>query len=217
MVCDAMAAGIAGPKDYARSLLRLAALLLEGAPLPIPHAIGLFDANVLERRLMKLTAKRDEIRGSRRLAIVLTCATFGVGVCGSALALGMHGSTISAQSEDAAPTKTPKKIAVAPGVMAGNKINGTQPKYPEEAKKERIQGTVVLKAVIGKDGKIEGLKVVSGPKELQSSALDAVKDWTYKPYLLNGDPVQVETQIHVIYTLADGPAGPPPPPPPSSN
>ena len=59
----------------------------------------------------------------------------------------------------------------------------------------------MLNAVIGKDGSVEKLIVVSGPKELQESSLDAVRQWTYKPYLVNGDPVEVKTTINVIYTL----------------
>ena len=60
---------------------------------------------------------------------------------------------------------------------------------------------MVLKAVIGKDGHVEDLKIVSGPSELQQSALDAVRQWMYKPYLVNGTPIEVETKISVIYTL----------------
>jgi outer membrane biosynthesis protein TonB len=59
----------------------------------------------------------------------------------------------------------------------------------------------VLHAIIGKDGKIRSLKVVSGPDELAHSALDVVRQWTYKPYLLNGNPTEVETTITVNYSL----------------
>jgi len=59
----------------------------------------------------------------------------------------------------------------------------------------------VLNAVIGKDGHVDNLKVVSGPSKLQQSALDAVRQWLYKPYLVNGEPVEVETKISVIYSL----------------
>ena len=86
--------------------------------------------------------------------------------------------------------------------MAGNVLTKVTPKYPEEAKEERIQGTVVLNAVIGKDGSVEELTVASGPKELQESALTAVSQWTYKPYLVNGDPTEVKTTISVFYSLA---------------
>jgi len=74
--------------------------------------------------------------------------------------------------------------------------------YPPDAKKKRVQGKVVLKAEIGKDGHVESLHVVSGPSELQQSAMDAVRQWVYKPFLLNGNPVNVITKITVQYTLA---------------
>jgi protein TonB len=95
----------------------------------------------------------------------------------------------------------PKKIAVSAGVIAGNKLGGSSPQYPAIAKAARIQGTVVLQATISKAGSIEGLRVVSGPPMLQQAALEAVKTWRYKPYLLNGEPVEVETQVNVIFTL----------------
>ena len=85
--------------------------------------------------------------------------------------------------------------------MAENLLNKVVPVYPPEAKKARIQGTVVLDAVIGKDGKVENLRVVSGPSQLQQSSLDAVRQWTYKPYLLNGDPIEVKTTVNVVYSL----------------
>ena len=90
---------------------------------------------------------------------------------------------------------------VASGIMAGNKLSGDDPKYPVDAKKAKIQGKVVLEAVISKDGGIENLRVLSGPKELQAPSLEAVRTWKYKPYLLNGDPVEVTTTINVIYSL----------------
>jgi len=65
-----------------------------------------------------------------------------------------------------------------------------------------IQGTVVLQATISKSGTIENLRVVSGPAVLQQAAVDAVKSWRYSPYLLSQDPVEVETSINVIFTIA---------------
>jgi TonB family protein len=87
--------------------------------------------------------------------------------------------------------------------MAQRTVKKVVPKYPEAAKKARIQGTVVLNAKIGKDGTIESLKAVSGPKVLQRSSLDAVRQWTYKPFLLSGNPVEVETTISVVYSLTE--------------
>jgi protein TonB len=95
----------------------------------------------------------------------------------------------------------PKKIAISSGVMAGNKISGSNPTYPPIARAARISGTVVLQATISKTGTIENLRVVSGPPMLTQSALESVRAWRYKPYLLNGEPVEVETTINVVFNL----------------
>jgi TonB family protein len=111
-----------------------------------------------------------------------------------------------------AADQTVSGMQVPGGVMAGNIETKVNPVYPQAAKDAKIQGAVVLKAVIGKDGTIKSLKLVSGPDELAQSAWDAVKQWTYKPYLLNGQPTEVETTITVNYMLAsDAPAPPPAP------
>jgi protein TonB len=80
-------------------------------------------------------------------------------------------------------------------------IQKTTPVYPPIAKAARVSGTVVIQATISKQGTIENLKVISGPAMLQQSALDAVRTWRYRPYLLNNEPVEVETTINVIFTL----------------
>jgi TonB family protein len=201
MVCDAMAAeAVAGRERYARSLLRLASLLVEGTPVRTLHAIGIFDANIFERRVMNLTAKRMEVRGVRRLAMAAVCVVVGVGTCASALALRMEVSAPAMQS-DGQPA--PAKMArVSGGVMAVNILTKTQPIYPPDAKAAKISGVVVLHAVIGKDGTIKSLTAVSGPEELKMSAMDAVRQWTYKPYLLNGNPTEVDTTVTVNYSLS---------------
>jgi TonB family protein len=101
------------------------------------------------------------------------------------------------------PATPPKSVAVSGGVMASMILNKVIPAYPEIAKQDEVQGTVVLGAVIGKDGRIINLKVIQGPSELQQAALDAVKQWVYRPYLLNGEPVEVMTQINVVFTLGN--------------
>jgi TonB family protein len=89
---------------------------------------------------------------------------------------------------------------IAAGVIAGMNINKEIPVYPEDAKAARISGTVTLQAVVGRDGGIHDLRVVSAPwPSLVASALWAVSHWQYKPYMLNGEPVEVETTINVIY------------------
>ena len=95
----------------------------------------------------------------------------------------------------------PKKITVSSGVEASKIIDEVQPSYPAIAKAARIQGTVVLAATIGKSGTIQDLKVVSGPAMLQQAALDAVRRWRYRPTVLDGVPVDVDTTISVVFTL----------------
>jgi len=96
----------------------------------------------------------------------------------------------------------PKRVNISAGVAQGLLEHKVAPTYPMDAKAAGISGTVVLQVVIGRDGHIDNLKVVSGPGALQQAALDAVKDWVYRPYLLNGEPVEVVTTVNVIFTLA---------------
>jgi protein TonB len=95
----------------------------------------------------------------------------------------------------------PKKVNISAGVAVGMLLQKTQPVYPPIAKAARVSGTVVLQATISRTGSIENLRVVSGPAMLQQAALDAVKSWRYRPYLLNNEPVEVETTVNVIFTL----------------
>ena len=96
----------------------------------------------------------------------------------------------------------PQRIRVGGNVQAANLINQVRPIYPPLAKQARISGTVELSAIIGKDGRVQDLKVVRGHPLLVQAALDAVKNWVYKPTLLNGEPVEVSTTIDVNFTLA---------------
>jgi len=113
---------------------------------------------------------------------------------------GIIGNTPVAVPKVAAPTR----VRVSAGVQAGNLINQVKPVYPAIAKSARISGAVVLQAEISKQGTIENLRVISGHPMLVQNALDAVKQWRYKPYLLNGEPVPVETTITVNFTLSGG-------------
>ena len=201
MVCDRMAAEMTGPSAYARSLLYLTSLLVKGRQAGKAHAIGIFDTSTFERRLMHLHRNQKPLGAVPRIATLAACAVFAVCTCGLAVGLSLQPDQSSAAA-DSPSGKTPHTLSVKSDVMAKQLINKAVPHYPEEAKKAKIQGKVVLQAVIGKDGAIENLRVLSGPKELQQSALDAVRQWTYKPYLLNGDPISVKTEIHVIYSLA---------------
>ena len=93
----------------------------------------------------------------------------------------------------------PHVVAISAGVADGMLIYKTSPVYPKFAQEAHITGKVVLKATITKQGTIEGVQVLSGPKILAPSAVDAVKTWRYKPYTLDSQPVSVETNITVVF------------------
>ena len=89
------------------------------------------------------------------------------------------------------------------GVEHAQLVSRTEPQYPILAKEARIQGTVFLRAIISREGRITSLEVVSGHPLLVRAALDAVRQWRYRPTLLNGEPVEVETSITVIFRLGN--------------
>jgi len=92
---------------------------------------------------------------------------------------------------------------VSSGVMAGQLIYKVTPVYPAIGRAVRVEGTVVLEAMISKTGTIENLRVASGPPMLQQAAIDAVKQWRYRPYLLDGQVVEVETTVNVVFKLGN--------------
>jgi len=122
-------------------------------------------------------------------------------------AIGLEANTDSKAlaSISSAPVNVPKPssqmLRVSQGVMEGLVLKRVQPRYPTQALQMRIQGSVQLQATITKTGDIGNLKVVSGDAVLARAAQEAVKQWKYKPYYLNGDPVQIETQILVNFKL----------------
>jgi periplasmic protein TonB len=92
-------------------------------------------------------------------------------------------------------------MRVSPGVVEGLLLNRIEPHYPEIPRRAHIQGDVVLAATIGRDGRIENLHVVSGHPLLAQAALDAVRQWRYRPYMLGTEAVEVETQVTVRFRL----------------
>jgi protein TonB len=118
---------------------------------------------------------------------------------------GVIGSVISSSNLAAVPKfvpTAPQRIRISAGVTKGMLIQRIEPSYPTLARSARVQGDVVLSAIISTNGQIENLQLVSGHPMLVPAAIAAVRQWRYKPYLLNGQPVEVETTITVIFTLS---------------
>jgi periplasmic protein TonB len=125
------------------------------------------------------------------------------GVAGGQMG-GVIGGIVSSVPTAVPKVATPQKVRVSQGVAEGLLIHQVKPAYPPLARQARIQGQVVLSATISKSGDIQGLQLLSGHPMLAPAAIEAVKQWKYKPYFLNGEPVEVQTQITVDFKLSGG-------------
>ena len=125
------------------------------------------------------------------------------GVPGGVLTGALNGAH-SVPAPVLATTPAPNRIRVPARIAEANLVYDVAPKYPPEAGRARIEGTVVLLAVIGKDGSVEDVRVKSGLSVLAQAAIEAVKQWRYRPYLLNGEPIELESQITINFTLSRG-------------
>ncbi len=127
----------------------------------------------------------------------------GIGVPGgTGLPGGVLGGIIGSSAPPPPPAPVvPTRVRIGGNVEAGKLLEQTTPVYPPIAKAAHIQGTVVLHAIIGKDGTIQQLQYISGPAMLTQAAMSAVREWRYRPYLLNGQPVEVDTTISFTFTL----------------
>jgi TonB family protein len=201
MVCDAMAAkAVSGSESYARSLLRLASLLVKGTPDKRLHTIGIFDANSFERRVMRLSEGRVEMRGVRRLATAAACGMVGLITCASALGLRMEVSVppTAAVAQDASSAR----LTIPAQKM--DAVYKRPPIYPAEAraKKDTLNGPVVLDVTVNEAGVPIDVRVRKGLRsDYDESALTAVKEWRWNPYIVNGRPVAVNTTVTVNYFL----------------
>ena len=150
---------------------------------------------------------RDHRRGSqRRPAERVAGAAAFPAVSRAALARsrwpGRSAAAAASSASGESGRDPPEPLKVGGNVQAANLLKKITPAYPALAKSARIQGTVRFTAIIGKDGTIQNLQLVSGHPMLVQSATEAVKQWVYKPTLLNGEPVEVITQIDVNFTLS---------------
>jgi TonB family protein len=100
-------------------------------------------------------------------------------------------------------TRFPLRVRVSSGVIQRMILKKVDPVYPETARSKGTQGTVLLQAIVSKEGKIADLRVMDGPEALVPAALDAVRQWQYKPYLMLGRPLEVDTEIQVNFTLRE--------------
>jgi TonB family protein len=108
-----------------------------------------------------------------------------------------------AMSDLPAPKQAAQRVRVSSGVAVGLLVKKVNPKYPDDARHSRIQGQVVMQVEITKEGDVQSVTLISGHPALAPAAMEAVKQWKYKPYLLEGVPMAVETQVTVNFTLSE--------------
>jgi len=114
---------------------------------------------------------------------------------------GEKGGIAPSTAADAPHLAVPQRIRVSSGVSQRLLLTKVPPQYPQEAKDQHIQGVVVMEVIIDKEGNVANVQLISGHPMLASAAIDAVKQWKYKPYLLNQIPLEVHTQVQVNFTL----------------
>ncbi|MGA9042658.1 MAG: energy transducer TonB [Terriglobales bacterium] len=113
---------------------------------------------------------------------------------------GSNDQAVTAPQQSTAQP-SPTRVRVSQGIMKDLIIKKVNPKYPEDARKAHVEGRVTLQVTISKDGDVTQLHLVSGNPLLAPAAMDAVKQWKYKPYVLEGQPVEVESTATISFTL----------------
>jgi protein TonB len=133
---------------------------------------------------------------------ILWIAALGILLSGRGFGQSQDQSRPPSAPESSAPQDAPRHIS--PEITSGLLIKRVNPTYPGKARARRIQGVLIMRATISEQGNITDLQVVSGDPMLAKAAMKAVKQWKYRPYLFNGEPVAVVTPIQVNFTLSGG-------------
>jgi TonB family protein len=134
-----------------------------------------------------------------RTRVVLSMGLAGLMMCGPAGVLTRSSAAQATAQGKVGSEDNPARVSGA--VMAGLIVDKVDPEYPQAAKDKKISGAIVMMAKVDTEGRVADLKAISGPEVLRDAALTAVRQWTYKPYLLNGQPVYVATTVTVMFSL----------------
>jgi TonB family protein len=133
--------------------------------------------------------------------LLLFCGTLSL-LCPAAKLHAQEPSHKSASQQTPAQQKqAPKRVRISQGVSDGLIVNKVQPEYPSEARNKGVEGSVLMQVLISDTGNVTNLRVISGDGMLVPSAMAAVQQWKYRPYVLNGQPAEVETQVTIKYEL----------------
>jgi TonB family protein len=152
------------------------------------------------------TARERLLKRAEELAALAPppseASAVSTGVAGTVSGRATSAAPPPPPAETPAPSGPPTRILVGGNVQSSNLLTMVKPVYPPLARRTRIQGMVRFTAIVGKDGRVQNLQIVSGHPLLVPAAQDAVRQWVYRPTLMNGEPVEVVTQIDVNFALA---------------
>jgi TonB family protein len=203
LVCDAMAAErIAGSAPYARSLLRIASTIYARPTRATAHAIGMFDANVLEKRIMNLMQKKQSLSRQWKIAMPLLAILVLAITC---LTANAFTTTVDQQTSAGATNGQEESTAgkvykVGGDVKAPRLISSVDPAFPEEARKKKISGICVVGLIVDQSGTPQQLHIVrSLAPAFDTNAINAVKQWRFAPATLNGKPVAVNISTEITF------------------
>jgi bla regulator protein BlaR1 len=188
-------------QTYAEGVLKVCEFCLSS---PLVCMAGVAGGDLKKRMVYIMTERTlHPLDFSRKLLLGVA----GLAAVAAPIAFGLINATPSRAGEPAAIAASPQSenpgdTQVSSTEMNSRVVKKVNPEYPEAARKAGIQGAVVLGAIIGKTGDVENLQIVSGHPQLAPAAIEAVKQWKYKPYLKNGEPTEVKTQITVNFSLA---------------
>jgi len=203
--CDEGVLGMCNqPRAYAQGILKVCEFCLMSPPACMSGVVG---GDLKERMVSIMTNRaRQELGVGRKVLL----AVLGLASLAGPIAVGLvHASAARIASTVGTTAMTPSEQDSGHASMLASKeemlallVKKVQPSYPEAARKAHIQGAVVLRATIGKEGDVENLRLVSGPAELAPAAIEAVKQWKYRQYMKDGHAVEVVTDITVNFSLA---------------
>ncbi len=187
---------------YAEGILKVCEFCL-ASPLACMSGVAGGD---LKKRMVHIMTKRilHKLDFGRKLllsvaGLAAVAAPIAFGLATATHAVSPAGSVVAQQSGQ--PTAAHASVHASKQEMTALVLKKVPPQYPEAARKAHIQGEVILRAIVGKNGDVENLQIVSGPPELAAASIEAVKQWKYRPYLQQGQPVEVETDITVNFSL----------------
>jgi TonB family protein len=203
MICDAMATeGLIDSRRYTESLLRLATMVAVGSRVPTTHAIGIFDANILEKRIMMMNLKKPQLSSALKYGLVIPAAVFllSVAVGGAAMAVEIE-TPASTQAVDQSQPYG-QVYHLGKDVVAPVLISSTPPEFPEAArkKKDKFQGTCLIGLVVDSSGAVHDVHVKRSLRpDFDANAVKSVEQYRFKPAMRAGEPVAVALNVEVNF------------------